>query len=155
MNINELYQEVRKLNSDIQRIVSSSEIDYYDDMSGVDYNKTNPEEVFLFDELYRIMEKLEEVTHTIKYLEKPIKADGTLHKNANGRYEVQEIELSSGCGLEYLACDEYHEIYCEDTDEYKKVPYWKASRIEHDGKGYYIVGADYDDLENVRVRIRK
>ena len=69
-------------------------------------------EIYEFiDEIFRIIEKLEDVAHTIKYLEKPIKTVGKLHKNANGRYEVQGIELTSGCGLEYLAFDEYQSMW--------------------------------------------
>lgn len=91
----------------------------------------------------------------MNYIRRPIKVEGALHKNANGRYEVQGIELSSGYGLEYLSLDDRHCRY-NDNDEYINTPYWVASRIEHDGQDYYIVGAkEFDTLENVRVRIRK
>lgn len=43
-----------------------------------------------------------------------------------------------------------------EREVYINTPYWVASRIEHDGQDYYIVGAkEFDTLENVRVRIRK
>ena len=154
-NIKEIMDEVQDLNVKIQQVLYHSNFEMYDDLSDVDYDNTNADELFLFDELRGILDKLADVSHTIKYLERPIKVEGALHKNANGRYEVQGIELSSGYGLEYLYLDDRHCRY-NDNDEYINTPYWVASRIEHNGQDYYIVGAkEFDTLENVRVRIRK
>ena len=154
-NIKEIMAEVQELNVKVQQILYHADYEMYDDLSGLDYDNTNADELFILDELRQILYKLDEVSHTLKYLERPIKVEGALHKNANGRYEVQGIELSSGYGLEYLSLDDRHCRY-NDNDEYINTPYWVASRIEHDGQDYYIVGAkEFDTLENVRVRIRK
>lgn len=154
-HIKDIMTEVKELNIKLKQILYHSQYEMYDDLSGLEYNKADAEELFLLDELQQIMYKIDDISHTLNYLEKPIKAEGTLHKNANGRYEVQGIELSSGCGLEYLATDDRHMRY-NDNDDYVPTPYWCASRIEHDGTDYYIVGAnDLDTLENVRVRIRR
>lgn len=37
---------------------------------------------------------------------------------------------------------------------YTNTPYWCASRVEHNGEDYYIVGANGVKLEGLRVRIR-
>lgn len=154
-HIKDIMTEVKELNIKLKQILYHSQYEMYDDLSGLEYNKADAEELFLLDELQQIMYKIDDISHTLNYLEKPIKAEGTLHKNANGRYEVQGIELSSGCGLEYIATDDRHMRY-NDNDDYVPTPYWCASRIEHDGTDYYIVGAnDLDTLENVRVRIRR
>ena len=154
-NIKDIMNEVSELNLKIKQILHHSDFENYDDLSGLDIDRTNAEELFLTDELYGILDRLSDISHTLNYLEKPIKAEGALHKNANGRYEVQGIELSSGCGLEYLATDDRHCRY-NDNDDYVITPYWCSSRIEHDGTDYYIVGAnDLDTLENIRVRIRR
>ena len=154
-NIKEIMAEVQELNVKVQQILYHADYEMYDDLSGLDYDNTNADELFILDELRQILYKLDEVSHTLKYLERPIKVEGALHKNANGRYEVQGIELSSGYGLEYLSLDDRHCRY-NDNDEYINTPYWVASRIEHNGQDYYIVGAkEFETLENVRVRIRK
>lgn len=152
--LNDIMTELKALNPHIKQLLSHADYENYDDLSGLKIDRADAEQLFLLDELRQIMYKIDDISHTLNYLEKPIKAEGALHKNANGRYEVQGIELSSGCGLEYLATDDWHMRY-NANDDYVPTPYWKASRIEHDGKDYYIVGADdLTTLENVRVRIR-
>ena len=154
-NIKEIMDEVQDLNVKIQQVLYHSNFEMYDDLSDVDYDNTNADELFLLDELRDILYKLADVSHTIKYLERPIKVEGALHKNANGRYEVQGIELSSGYSLEYLSIDDRHMRY-NDNDDYVSTTYWGYGRIEHDGNDYYIVGADKDTkLEGLRVRIRR
>ena len=154
-NIKEIMDEVQDLNVKIQQVLYHSNFEMYDDLSDVDYDNTNADELFLLDELRDILDKLADVSHTIKYLERPIKVEGALHKNANGRYEVNGIELSSGYGLEYLSLDDRHMRY-NDNDDYVSTTYWGYGRIEHDGTDYYIVGADKDTkLEGLRVRIRR
>lgn len=153
--VKEIMTELSDLNVTIQKILYHSNFEMYDDLSGLDYDNTNADELFLLDELRDILDKLADVSHTIKYLERPIKVEGALHKNANGRYEVNGIELSSGYGLEYLSLDDRHMRY-NDNDDYVSTTYWGYGRIEHDGTDYYIVGADKDTkLEGLRVRIRK
>ena len=153
--IKDIMTELSDLNVTIQKILYHSNFEMYDDLSGLDYDNTNADELFLLDELRGILDKLADVSHTIKYLERPIKVEGALHKNANGRYEVNGIELSSGYGLEYLSLDDRHMRY-NDNDDYVSTTYWGYGRIEHDGTDYYIVGADKDTkLEGLRVRIRK
>lgn len=154
-NIKDIMNEVSELNLKIKQILHHSDFENYDDLSGLDIDRTNAEELFLIDELYGILDRLSDISHTLNYLDRPVKAEGALHKNANGRYEVKGIELSSGCGIEYLATDDRHCRY-NDNDDYVITPYWCSSRIEHNGTDYYIVGAnDLDTLENVRVRIRR
>ena len=153
--VKEIMTELSDLNVTIQKILYHTEFDNYDDLSGLDIDYTSAEELYLVDELRGILDKLSDVSHNLKYLEQPIKSEGVLHKNRNGRYEFNEIELSSGYPLEYLATDDRHCRY-NDNDDYVITPYWCSSRIEHDGTDYYIVGAnDLDTLENVRVRIRR
>ena len=154
-HIKDIMAELQELNLKIQQIMYHSQFTEYDDLSGLEYDKADAEDLFLLDELQRILSKLEDITHTLNYIDRPIRTEGALHKNANGRYEVNGIELSSGCGIDYLATDDRHCRY-NKNDEYVPTPYWCSSRIEHNGKDYYIVGAtDLETLENVRVRIRQ
>ena len=105
------------------------------------------------DELRSMLTKLEEISHTINYLSRPIKEEGFLHKNRNGRYEINGHELSSGCGIECLITDDWHFKYDEDG-RYVETPFWYASRIEHNGEDYYIVDVYDVELEGLKVRVR-
>lgn len=152
--LNDIMTELKALNPDIKQLLSHADFENYEDLSGLDIDRADAEQLFLLDELQTLLSKLDDVSHTLNYLSRPIKVEGALHKNSNGRYEVRGYELTSGNGIEYLATDDWHMRY-NDNDDYVPTPYWKASRIEHDGKDYYIVGADdLTTLENVRVRIR-
>lgn len=153
--VKEIMTELSDLNVSIQKILYHTEFEEYGDLSDLDYDNTNADELFLLDELIGVLDKLADVSHTVNYLNRPIKVEGALNKNANGRYEVQGIELSSGYGLEYLSLDDRHMRY-NDNGDYVMTPYWSYGRIEHDGNDYYIVGADKDTkLEGLKVRIRK
>jgi hypothetical protein len=130
MNVNELMNELLQLNKAIGKLVEKTEIDTVCDMSAVDRNYDNPEELLLADELCQVMLDLESAARVISYLSKPIKATGILHKNRNGRYECDYHEFTCGNSIEYYTYD-------YDTETYK----WIISRVEHDGNDYYIVGS--------------
>lgn len=152
-NIRDIFNEIEELNLKIKQILYHSEFDNYDDLSALNYNNSNPDDLLLLDELRSMLTKLEEISHTINYLSRPVKKEGFLHKNRNGRYEMNGHEFSSGCGIEYLATDDWHCRY-DENGNYVQTPYWCASRVEHNGEDYYIVGTKNIDLERLRVRIR-
>lgn len=152
-NIRDIFNEIEELNLKIKQILYHSEFDNYDDLSALNYNNSNPDDLLLLDELRSMLTKLEEISHTINYLSRPVKKEGILHKNRNGRYEMNGHEFSSGCGIEYLATDDWHCRY-DENGNYVQTPYWCASRVEHNGEDYYIVGTKNIDLEGLRVRIR-
>lgn len=97
-----------------------------------------------------LADKLYDYEHTMKYYsKKPQK--GNLRLNSNGRYEVNNIELTSGHGLEMYLYDSYEEcnIWCEGRVE---------SRHTENGAVYYFLNSDGSnkDLEEgdlVRVRL--
>lgn len=149
-HIKDIFNEVEELNLKIKQVLCHAEFENYEDLSALEYNNTNPDELMMLDELRSILTKLEEISHTINYLSRPVNKEGTLHKNSNGRYEMKGHEFSSGCGIEYLA---WHCRY-DENDEYVQTPYWCASRVEHNGDDYYIIGAKDIELEGLRVRIR-
>ena len=153
--VKEIMTELSDLNVSIQKILYYSDFENYDDLSGLDIDYASAEELYLVDEFRSILDKLSDVSHNLKYLQLPIKSEGVLHKNNNGRYEFNGIELSSGYPLEYLATDDWHMRY-NDNGDYVMTPYWRHGRIEHNGNDYYIVGSDKDtNLEGLRVRIRR
>lgn len=166
-HINDIINKISDLNINIKQILYQTKFEEYDDLSELEYDKNDKEELFLLDELYDILNKLSDISHTLDYLNRPIKDTGKLHKNSNGRYELKRMrepsersedelnghEFTSGCGIEYLANDNRHMTYNEN-DEYVSTPYWCSSYIEHNGDDYYIVGALEVQLEGLLVRYR-
>ena len=150
MNINELFKSLSELNYELKCLINKTEIDMYDDLSGVEADWDNPEQLLLVEKLGSAMQKISEASYTISYLEKPIKGEYILHKNSNGRYECSAHEYTCGNCIEYYTYDETEERYR-----------WIISSVEHDGDDYYIVNSKrlrFDrnavPLEGLRVRIR-
>lgn len=152
-SLEELVKEINNLNPAFKKILSV--YDYgSDDLSGIEYDENNPEQLFILDEMQTILEKLGSISHTLQYLNRPIKGQGRLHKNSQGRYQLPDgYEFSSNSSIEYLATDDRHSVHVEKLEDYVNKPYWCYSRIEHDGTDYYIVGTD-EELEGLTVRYR-
>lgn len=152
-SLEELVKEINNLNPAINKILSL--YDYgSDDLSGVEYDENDPEQLFMLDQMHTILEKLGSISHALQYLNRPIKGMGRLQKNSRNRYELPDgYEFTSGYGIEYLATDDRHSVYVEELEDYVNKPYWCASSVEHNGTDYYIVGTD-EELEGLTVRYR-
>lgn len=148
--ISDLYGELKKLNSSLESIITASNYSEYGDLSGLELDAKDPEQRLLREELRSILDYLERASSNISYLSQPIEYSGKLHKQDNGRYMLDGYELTSGSGLEaLLPC----EIYDTEQEDYIAGVEWVASRIEHNGKDYYLVG--YPDLKLEGLQARK
>lgn len=128
----------------IGSILRDSTYEDYDDLSGLDIDYKDSEQLFLLDELQAIMQCLDEVKGRLDYLALPIREVSRLHKNESGRYETE-----SG---HYYTCGSSIEALVQDG--YREVPHWVWTRLEHNAKGYYLVGYGNVDLDGLTVRIR-
>lgn len=153
-----LYLKEEHAMNDLQKVLEkaatlSTEIDYllkmatyneYEDLSGLKIDYKDPEQLLLLDELRLIMEKLDEANRRIEYLNKPVKYKGKLCRNNSGKYELENgHHYSCGSVIEVFISDDWHDA-----------PYWARSRVEHDGKDYYLVGHKDMSLEGLPARIR-
>lgn len=153
-SLDETMKYMTKLQRVIKDLMNYTEFEIYDGLSDYDIDRNNPGELFKMDELQNIMGKLADIESQIRYINAPVRVEGELHKKSNERYEVNGCELTCGCRIEYLRRDRRHETY--SNNEWINLPYWCKGRVEHNGKEYYIVGADENViLEGLRVRIRK
>lgn len=143
-NLKDLLNELNKVGREAKQILKAVEFDPYEELSGLAINYDNPDEVFLQEELRGVLSKFDEAVSTLEYLRKPITGTYTLHKNRNGRYECERGELTSGSGIEFCHYNNFYERY-----------EWAGSRVEHDGKDYYIVGYNDVPLEGLKVRFRR
>lgn len=115
------------------------------EVSHLDINRKNADDLFLSDEIKRVLDKLADIQGWIDYLNLPIKYESRLFENESGRYETdREDYYTSGHLIEFL---------CEDEDRHEH-PYWCRSRVEYNGERYYIVGHKNLPMEGVTVRVR-
>lgn len=141
--IGELLQALQDLNLD--RIVKDSQYDDYSDLSGLEIDFKNPEERLLWDELRGVMEKVSDLNYLIKYLSTPIKCEGILHVNQNGRYETEHGDYyTSGSSIEVYLYDRFDDVWK-----------WVISSVEHNDNGYYIVNYPNVNMEGLKVRRRR
>lgn len=151
MRIDDLYKKLAVINESLKDIIHDSEYDEFDDLSGVEMDNKDPEQRLLREELSRVLDYIDRASCTLSYISQPIAFSGTLHKQDNGRYALGGYELTSGSGIEALVpC----EIYSEEQNEYIEGSEWVASRLEHNGKDYYLVGHKDIQLEGLVARRR-
>ena len=144
-DLNMVLKESQKLNGNIRSLLRLSTYDDYDDLSGLHIDYEDGQQLFLQSELREVMEKLSDVADRIAYLSRPVMETSRLHKNRSGRYETKGGHYyTSGSGIEALI-----------KDDYQEVPYWVWTSVEHDGKGYYLVGHKNVRLDGLTVRVRK
>lgn len=142
-NLYELLKAVTKINKEISKVLNESQYSEYSDLGGIITDNSNPDQLFLKDELQNIAARMQNVSQSIEYLNRPVTDVYTLRKNARGRYECELYELTSGSTLEALIFDEWNECFK-----------WVYSKIEHNGEDYYLYGHKKTLLEGLQVRFR-
>lgn len=122
----ETFDVLKKLKKDIQEAFHLLNIDAeeqeFDNLQFTNMNDVQDEN-FMRQTVSSILNNLNEIKHEISYLERPVTHKGHLLKQLNGRYTVQDFELTSG-------------TVCEIMDEDSE---WNLTRIEHSGDDYYAV----------------
>ena len=143
-DLEKVFGEVSNIGSTIGRIVKQSTYDKYSDLSGLQIDYDNAEQLFLLAELREIVEKLYDVNSKISYLNRPILYEGTLHKNNSGRYETENGDYyTSGNIIEVFIYDSFYEK-----------ERWVKTSVEHDGGDYYIVYSPHIPMQGLKVRVR-
>lgn len=144
-DINAIMTKSIELDWRIESLLKFSTFYDYDDLSGLHYDYEDGEQLFLADELKSVMDKLADVHDRISYMARPIREVSKLHKNSEGRYETRSGHYyTSGCRIEAFV-----------KDDYREVPYWTRTRVEHDGTDYYLVGYKGVKLNGLTVRVRE
>ena len=139
-NLRDLLNELNRLAPSICKLVMASKLHAYNNLDELDVDFNDPDEMLLHTELTGIMEKLNYILYTLKYLSLPIVNEGVLVKNTQGRYEMKN-ERPYHCGSRI-------EFY--DPGENS----WAISRVEHNGNDYYVYGWRNLPLSGLKVRYR-
>lgn len=144
-DIKSILLQAMDLRPEIDRLLRNSSYHQFDDLSGLEIDYDDSEQLFLLDELRGIMEKMADVEYAIRYLSQPVLETGRLRKNASGRYETKSGHYyCCGSPIEALISDDHYDV-----------PYWVLTSVEHDGVDYYLVGHRETSMSGLVVRIRK
>ena len=136
--------EAVKLNRSITQFLKFSTYTDYDDLSGLDIDFADGEQLLLLDELRRITDQLADVQEYISYLTRPVTEVSRLRKGTAGKYRTEKGHFyDCRSSIEALVTDEYHEV-----------PYWTRTIVEHNGEDYYLVGYKDLSMDGLRVRVR-
>ena len=136
--------EAVKLNRSITQFLKFSTYTDYDDLSGLDIDFADGEQLLLLDELRRITDQLADVQEYISYLTRPVTEVSRLRKGTAGKYRTAKGHFyDCRSSIEALVTDEYHEV-----------PYWTRTVVEHNGEDYYLVGHKGFSMKGLTVRVR-
>ncbi len=139
-----VFAEAVKLNRSIEQFLKLSTYSKYGDLSGLEIDLHDGEQIFLRDELRIIVDHLDDVRDCIAYLSRPIVEVSRLRKGTAGKYRTAKGHFyDCRSRIEALVSDEYHEV-----------PYWTRTVVEHDGEDYYMVGYKGVPLNGLCVRVR-
>lgn len=144
MRIDELEAELRSMKFSMDRLLKKSNFHEYSDLSGVDLDYTDPEQILLCNEFRTIMERMADITATLAILDAPVKYTGILSRRPDGRYGTEDgYYYTSGSQIEALV----------DNPASGDPAQWIMSSVEYDDD-YYIVGYREIKLEGLTVRRR-
>ena len=136
--------EAVKLNRSIAQFLKFSTYPEYNDLSGLDIDFHDGEQILIWDELRRITNQLADVQEYISYLTRPVIEVSRLRKGTAGKYRTAKGHFyDCRSSIEALVTDEYHEV-----------PYWTRTTVEHNGEDYYLVGYKGLSMDGLRVRVR-
>ena len=149
MTLQTIFKQLTDIDRQIQTMIR--ELGMNDDCEledAITPNRKDPDEMFLFNELSGLMNPLYNLHRKIMYLLMPCSEIHVLKKYPDGRYgyDIRPFEegrtFSCGSPLEAL-------IYDGDGN-----PRWVSSRIEHNGKDYYLYGFSDIPLNGLSIRER-
>ncbi|KUP22383.1 DUF5348 domain-containing protein [Paenibacillus sp. DMB5] len=103
-----------------------------------------PQEHYLRSMNNKIGSKLDDARRLLRQVNAPVIEEGTLRKNASGRYELPSGDyFTSGSSIEFL-----HSY--SDGDQI-----WVYSSVEHNGEDYYITNIPDTPMAGLRVRVKQ
>lgn len=149
-----LYEEIKKLKTQIEKVICVSDYRNYDDLSGLEDFKQikTADERQRLEECCNILYKLDDIQRTLAYFERPIREVSRIYTNENGRYETDKGHYyTCGSGIEFLRVEE---IYNYDTDTWENAEIWTVSRVEAKDGQYYIVNFPNIRMSGLTVRVR-
>lgn len=88
-DLQQIFEEAVKLNQGTTRFLKASTYFEYDDLSGLDdIDRTDGEQILLWEELRLIADKLADAQERIAYLTRPIAETCRLRRGSSGKYQT-------------------------------------------------------------------
>lgn len=150
MTLQTIFKRLTDIDCQVQTLIR--EIGMDDDCElgdAITPNRADPDEMFLFNELTDLLSTLCRLHRELLYLLMPCSDVQVLKRCSNGRYGYEihpfEDEHTFSCGSPVEAL-----IYDEDG-----YPCWVSSRIEHNGRDYYLFGYNDVPLNGLTIRERR
>ena len=140
----QIMDQAMVLKSEISKLLLASTYKECSDLSGLDINYGDSEQLLQLEVLRDITEKLADIEATLDYMSLPVLEGGQLVKNAFGKYTTNSGHvLHAGSMVEALIADGVYDV-----------PYWSIDRVEYDGTDYYLVKNLNTPMDGLAVRIR-
>ncbi len=140
----EVMFELVKVSNCIKHLLNVTQFDENCEENIKSIDRTNPQDLFIENQLNSFMQKLEDIRIDIEYMKFPVKYESKLRKNEYHRYETcKGDDYTSGSLIEFLNEDPNYDY-----------PFWEISTVEYKGNDYYIVGAKDVTMAGLKVRIR-
>lgn len=140
----QIMDQAMALKSEISKLLLASTYKECSDLSGLDINYGDSEQLLQLEVLRDITEKLADIEATLDYMSLPVLEGGQLVKNAVGKYTTNSGHvLHAGSMVEALIADGVYDV-----------PYWSIDRVEHDGTDYCLVKNLNTPMDGLAVRIR-
>lgn len=148
MTTQNLFERLFLIGQEILRLLKDTGFDLYDGL----WENVRPlpdpcEDAFLRGKAEELIRQLWEVSDELDYLKKPTHGKHTLTQMPGGRYGY----LDEGGTVCTFTCGERLEALIRDRFGNSS---WAASRMEHDGDDYYLVGFHEIPLAGLTVRER-
>lgn len=145
MRLGELATELRAIKTTIDRLLKKSKYRENGDLSDVDLDYTDPDQILLRNEFRAMMEQMEDISATLSILDAPIIYTGTLFRRPDGRYGTED-------GFYYTSGKQIEALVDDPTGE--EPAQWVLGRVEFD-TDYYIVGYRNAKMDGLLVRRRE
>ena len=140
----QIMDQAMALKSEISKLLLASTYKECSDLSGLDINYGDSEQLLQLEVLRDITEKLADIEATLDYMSLPVLEGGQLVKNAVGKYTTNSGHvLHAGSMVEALIADGVYDV-----------PYWSIDRVEHDGTDYCLVKNLNTPMDGLAVRVR-
>lgn len=143
--LEEVFRKVQDLNDDVSKILKFSTYEQYDDLSKLEIDYKDSDQLFMLNEMRTLMSQLEDIHNRVSYLSASVEEVGTLRLNRNKRYETEK-------GHEYT-CGSPIEVLINDKEQ-RNVPFWARTSVEA-SNGYYLVGYKHIPMDGLKVRVRR
>ena len=88
ITIQKALADLNTVGYEFKKIAKQTAFEEYGDMSHLEVDYDNAEQAFYAREINCIIEKIDDMVHRIKYLNRPIIETITIHLNSDGRYET-------------------------------------------------------------------